>query len=429
MNTLLRPLPFGRLRWPASRRGTAGSSHPRLLLLCESPEPPSAEAEHLAGHWMMTGLPGHDETGRIADSDTATLARLAQLSQQYDSVLLLGPTGANHFHMAAPKGLRQREWPTLIEDQLCTDGETLELAALQQGRNHLDVLVASRERLLAWQGWLGARGIRTTHWASVFMAQPLPTSAGEVSVVADTHHLMIKTLAAPPVPHAPPAERWLAWPREWQEHLPAAIREKPWHWPWQDIADNTPGTGSGELLPRYAQYLPASLPLVPGIKPAARSMRRAPLSLSRTTRRLAAAIVGLALLHLGAVGWQGYLNQRALADSAQARLEGLAPGDTGTPSLQRVQDRLAALQSLQQRNQWLAATLERVDQQVRPLALTLTLMRVTGTQLTMQWRVDEDATRDGSELTELFASLGKPAWQPETQRLSLHMTMEAETTP
>nr|WP_106477879.1 type II secretion system protein GspL [Phytohalomonas tamaricis] len=425
MTALLRSLPFGQLRWPASRRGDAGSSRPRLLLLCESPEPPATDTEHVAVHWIAMGLSGHDETGRIADSDVAALTRLTQLSQQHDSVLLLGATATSHFHLAAPKGLRQREWPLLIEDQLCTDGEALELAALQQGRDHLELLVTGRERILAWQRWLRERGIRTTHWASVFMAQPPPVSADEVSVIADTHHLMIKTLAAPPVLHAPPAERWLAWPREWQERLPAAIREKTWHWPWHDAAGNTPDMDSSELLQRYARHLPATLPAMPGIKPASRSLRRAPLVFSRTIRRMTAAIVGLALLHLGAVGWQGYLDQHALTDATQARLKGLLPNATGAPSLQRVQDRHAALQSLQQRNQWLTATLGHIDKQVRPLPLTLTQMSVTGTQLVMRWQLDEDATSDGYKLTEYLAGLGEAEWQPETQRVSLHVVLTA----
>ncbi|MHB0776780.1 hypothetical protein [Halomonas sp. WWR20] len=427
MNALLRPLPLGRLWLPSTRRGAAGSSRSRLLLLCESPEPPSTEAEPVAVHWIATGLPGHDETGRIDDSDAAALARLAQLSQQNDSVLLLSPTAISHFHRAAPKGLRQREWPLLIEDQLCTEGELLELAALQQGRDHLELLVTGRERLLAWQRWLAARGIRTTHWASVFMAQPSPASPDDASVVADTHHLMIKTLAAPPGPHSPSAEQWLAWPREWQERLPAAICEKAWHWPWHGIADTASGTDSAELLQRYARHLPVTLPSMPGIKPAPRSLRRARLPFSRNTRRLAAAIAGLALLHLGAVGWQGYLDQRALAGDTQARLASLFPEDAA--SLQRVQDRHAALQSLQQRNQWLTTTLERIDRQTRPLPLALTQLSVSGTQLVMRWHLDEDATRDGSELAERLAGLGKAEWQPETQRLSLHMAMNAEITP
>ncbi|GAB2780478.1 hypothetical protein GCM10027040_03160 [Halomonas shantousis] len=429
MNALLRPLPLGRLWLPSSRRGAAGSSRPRLLLLCESPQPPSTEDAPVAVHWIATGLPGHDETGRIVDSDTATLARLAQLSQQYDSVLLLSPTATSHFHRAAPKGLRQREWPLLIEDQLCTEGEALELAALQQGRGHLALLVTGRERLLAWQRWLAARGIRTTHWASVFMAQPSPASADEASVVADTHHLMIKTLAAPPAPHAPPAEHWLAWPREWQERLPAALREKTWHWPWHDVADHVSGTDCVELLPHYARHLPTTLPSMPGIKPASRSLRHARLPFSRSTRRLAAAIAGLALLHLGAVGWQGYLDQRASADETRARLASLFPEDAALPSLQRVQDRHVALQSLQQRNQWLTAALVRVDQQTRPLPLELTYLNVTGTQLSLRWQVDEDASRDGSELAERLAGLGETEWQAETQRLSLQMAMNMEPTP
>ncbi|MFD2436259.1 hypothetical protein [Modicisalibacter luteus] len=236
MTASLRSLPLGRLRLPANRRGAVDSSRPRLLLLCESPAPLSTDAEHVAVYWAMTGLPGSDEAGRIANSNASVPARLAQLSQQYDSVLLLGPTATSHFHLAAPKGLRQREWPLLIEDQLCTDGEVLELAALQQGQGHLELLVIGRERLLAWQRWLAARGIRTTHWASVFMAQPSPTSADDVSIVADTHRLMIKTLAEPPAPHAPP--RSIGWPgpASGKNACPRQYARKP-------------GTGRGMTLP------------------------------------------------------------------------------------------------------------------------------------------------------------------------------------
>ncbi|MCG7601620.1 hypothetical protein MHM84_17780 [Halomonas sp. McH1-25] len=427
MNALLRSLSIDRHRLSARRCGVTGSSRPRLLLLCESPEPPSAETDHVAIHWIATGLPGHAGSGRIAASDDTTPAHLAKLSQQYDSVLLLSPTATSHFHLAAPKGLRQREWPLLIEDQLCSD-DTPELAALKQGRDHLELLVTGRERLLGWQRWLSTRGIRTTHWASVFMALPAPASAGHANIVNHGHHLLIKTLAEPPSPHAPATEHWLAWPRDWQAHLPVTLREKTWHWPWQDN-DDTASPDSSMRLQHYARHLPKTLPTMPGNKSTAFSLRHAALPLGRPARRLAAAIAALALLNMGTIGWQGYLDQRALAADTQARLESLFPVDTGAPSLRWMQDRHVALRSLQQRNQWLTEALERIDRQTRSLPLKLAYLSVTGTQLILHWQVVDDVTSDGPELAAHLANLGETEWHAETQRLSLHVALTEETPP
>lgn len=406
------------------RLSPARRSLPRLLIHAQRRDVTLNEQAALS--WALVDMTHPVGSPPLAQGHDTQ--QLASLSRRHPAVLLLGPDTASHFHLPAPKGLRRREWPMLIEEHICGESDALELAALHQGRNHLELVAVERALLQGWQAWLAEHSVSVSHWAVTFMGQPPPPDADSLSVLMDSRQLMIKTLGEPAIAGAPAAEQWLSWPREWQAHLPATLRERHWHLP---LGESDTDDAIARLV-FYAHHLPATLPRLPAPPEAtARHQARFPV-LSRPARRLALALVVLTMAHSGLSGWQRYLDHRDETTASQARLAGLL-GDEGSRlstavAETRLHERLHVRDELLSRNRRVREALAQIGQQLGDAPLALDRMQMAGPRLELAWTLDASAGADGAVLADTLAELGRSAWQPGSRRLSLSLELNQPST-
>ncbi|NRB58208.1 MAG: hypothetical protein HRU39_19890, partial [Salinicola sp.] len=149
---------------------------------------------------------------------------LTRLAASHPVTLLLAADAVSHFHLAAPRGLKRREWPLLLETVTSDAVDQLHLHALQRGRDHLELIVLPSAELAAWHAWAQRLGLAPAGWSCAFLALPRPTTPDQITTLDDGSHRLCLGLAAPAAPGAPETRQWLAWPRDWP--LPPAWRER-----------------------------------------------------------------------------------------------------------------------------------------------------------------------------------------------------------
>ncbi|WIX31975.1 type II secretion system protein GspL [Salinicola sp. JS01] len=186
----------------------------------------SADAEtdadtRLRVDWCLEGATPHTLSDTSPPEAWQALTRLAA---SHPVTLLLAADAVSHFHLAAPRGLKRREWPLLLETVTSEAVDQLHLNPLQRGRGHLELIALPRAELAAWHAWARRLGLAPTGWSCAFLALPRPARPDQITTLDDGSHRLCLGLAAPVAPGAPEARQWLAWPRDWP--LPPAWRER-----------------------------------------------------------------------------------------------------------------------------------------------------------------------------------------------------------
>ncbi|MBB3330619.1 hypothetical protein BDK63_001487 [Halomonas campaniensis] len=379
-----------RLPGPSARRPP-----PRLILRCRTRTPPG-EADHARLDWAVVDVTLPDREGVLESGtlggpeESMAVDRVAALSRLHATVLLLHPEAVSHFHPAAPRGIREREWPLLIEEQVAGEVADLELAALNRSAGHLELIAVERRRLREWQAWLEARGVTVTHWASEFMGLPDPPAPETLSVLGDTDHWMIKAL--PGEAAEPASVEWLLWPREWEALLPPGLRERTRQVPAGLAEDAVPSPAA--RLSLYARHLPTRLPALPG-------HRASPL---RVTGGSGVALALLLAAHLGLSAWPWLAGTLHAGEPRQAA--GQMTGET-----------------FRERNQRLREILAGMEETLMGQGAEVVRYAVEGQHLSITWQLPE-GTRDAAP----FASLGSSAevvWHRESGRLSIDIDLQA----
>lgn len=379
-------------------RPTRGIRPPRakLLLMPEtspSDAPPS---------WAWVSLGGQDGLTVQAQgqwSPGAVLApELQQATTESDVVLLLPPATVTRFELPAPKGLKRDEWPLLTDQYRCDEGngESLELARLEQAPGRLVLVGVSRTLLYDWQATLTEAGLSPAAWAPAFLGQPEPPDGALCVLPAGPDWMLLWRDTG--TTRGPGACHWLAWPRS--EPLPPALTEREWHQPLNDEDGRS-------RLAFLGRHLPSLLPVFRSAKGGPRSGRRLIASLTRLgtplpRRRLLLAAL-LAVLHLGLLFWQDQRLTRPDANQHQAAYFIEPPGSEAEAS-ERLALRASTLADLGQRNaraERLLASLEGLpaDARLRHLA-------VQGQQLTLSWSTQALAAPEAEALRTRLAALG-----------------------
>ena len=420
------------IRLPQWRRPASPRPAPRLIIRVDGRIEDGAPAwEKL--YWIVAQAHGTTtEQGQVTPDDAAGLATLRQRSQTLPGVLLLDPASVSHFHLAVPPGLKRREWPTLLEDQLCRDPEQMELYPLAAPRGQLEVIAVERQHLAMWRDWCGQLGLAVEHWGVAFMAQPDALETDQLSVLPDLTHWLFKAREGT-------TRHWLAWPRQWPlTQLPPAWRGRAWYSPLiketsAEEAKAEETRAAEEALPpagfeaditamlRFqADHLPASLPRLPQAQSERAAPRMAGLShLTRGTRRLGFAALMLLLLHGGLLLtqhlWEGQRQAQLQAQALAARLmPDTPPGDANWRALRQ---RLDALQALERRNRRIAELQAALAQRFDPQQWQLAALRVDGQRLVVDWRLRPNRGASGSTVRpDTFPStLGTLEWKSDSR--------------
>ncbi|MDY7117024.1 type II secretion system protein GspL [Halomonas sp. SSL-5] len=318
---------------------------PRVLLQASQREA-SAEATLWWALVAPDAPPGAPplEAGCLTGGDLDE--RLAGLCRQHSAVLLLPPDAVSHFSPAHPRGVKRREWPLLIEEQVATPVSRLTLAALERRPDRLELVAVEQQLLAAWQAWLNDRNLGVGYWASGFMGLPTPDMPEQVCVLDDGTCWMIKARD----PEFPEVERWLSWPRDWLSLLPPGLSDS--HWLGPEGTSVTATLPPDERLALFGRHLPARLPEMPG----AGTARQRPW-------RLALVLTILLLAHGGLSAWPAMPSPAS--DAAQAT-------------------RLA------QRNTDMAALMERLSPVLDEAPLRLARFSVAGQRLSLTWTMEDE---------------------------------------
>lgn len=437
------------IRLPQWRRPAASRSAPRLIVrVAGRIEDGTPIWEKL--YWVVAQAGGTAAAqGQVTPDDPAGLAELCQRSRTLPGVLLLDPASVSHFHLAVPPGLKRREWPTLLEDQLCHDPEQMELYPLATPRGQLEVVAVERRYLAVWRDWCGQLGLAVEHWGVAFMAQPDAPEADQLSVLPDLTHWLFKA-------HEGTIRHWLAWPRQWPlTQLPPAWRGRAWYNPlMEEAAEETSAeearvekAKADEALPpagfeaditatlRFqADHLPAALPRLPQAQGERAAPRMAGLGrLSRGTRRLGLAALVLLLLHGGLLLtqhlWEGQQQARLQAQALAARLmPDTPPGDANWRTLRQ---RLDALRALERRNRRIAELQAVLARRFDSQQWQLAALHVDGQRLIVDWQLRQpDNAPDSSVARPEIAphadmQIGTLEWQSDS-RVRVSVDLEAD---
>ncbi|WP_198651312.1 type II secretion system protein GspL [Salinicola sp. CPA57] len=377
---------------------------------------------------------------------------LTRLAATHPVTLLLPADAVSHFHLAAPRGLKRREWPLLLETVTSDAVDQLHLHALQRGRGHLELIALPRAELAAWHAWAQHLGLAPAGWSCPFLALPRPATPEQITTLDDGSHRLCLGLAAPAASGAPETRQWLAWPRDWppppiwrerdcqvvdgaiDTHLDADTHGgagQP-----QQCGDNRDDDGNdgGEEAAEHARRRsltwlaarpPAALPFADDSGPRWHGAAWRP---RRRTRWLAGAIALLALLDASlwlATSWRedAAASQRQAAALA-ARFTTAPPADAPTALARRE----AAIEALTQRNRQLSEALAQATAQLAATPWQLSRLAVTGNQATLAWRYPEPpAPVVVNRARQRLADLGEPQWQAGPGELSLNLSLAANT--
>ncbi|WP_110689002.1 type II secretion system protein GspL [Salinicola endophyticus] len=378
---------------------------------------------------------------------------LTRLAVTHPVTLLLPADAVSHFHLAAPRGLKRREWPLLLETVTSDAVDQLHLHPLQRGRGHLELIALPSAELAAWHAWAQRLGLAPAGWSCAFLALPRPATPDQVTLLDDGSHRLCQGLAPPAAPGAPETVQWLAWPRDWP--LPPAWREcdcqvvdgaiepngdtgqprqcDDHRGDGDDDAEreddrNAGGEAAAEQARRcsltwLAASPPAALPFADTSGPRWPGATWRP---PRRTRWLAGSIALLALLDASlwlATTW------RAEAAAGQQQAAALAARFTmATPADAQaaLARREAAIEALAQRNRQLSEALAQATAQLAATPWQLSRLAVNGNQATLSWRYPEPpAPVVVTRARQRLAALGEPQWQPGPGELSLALTLSA----
>ncbi|KAA0019905.1 hypothetical protein F0A16_06210 [Salinicola corii] len=421
------------IRLPQWRRSAAPQSAPRLVIRIGGRIEEDTPAWQSL-FWVIAQDHGTTTAqGHVTPSDQAGLAELRRHSQALPGVLLLDPASVSHFHLSIPPGLKRREWPTLLEEQLCRDPEQMELYPLATPRGQLEVIAVERQHLAMWRDWCRELDLDIEYWGVAFMAQPDAPEADQLSVLPDLTHWLFKAREGT-------TRHWLAWPRQWPlEQLPPAWRTHAWYSPLlnEKRADEAlpPAGFEADItatLRFQAEHLPPSLPRLPPVQGERTASRMAGLrQLPRGMRRLGFAAPVLLLLHGGLLLtqhlWdhqqQDQLQQQALA----ARLRPDAP--PGDANWRALRQRLDALQALEMRNRRIAEFQTALMHRFDPQRWQLEALRVDGQRLIVDWQLrrsdDASSSTARSEITtHIDTRIGELEWQGDSR---VRVSVDLET--
>lgn len=354
---------------------------PRVLLQA-SQRDPSAEAMLWWALVAPDAPPGASplEAGCLKGGDHDE--QLVGLCRQHPAVLLLSPDAVSHFSPAPPKGVKRREWPLLIEEQVATQVSRLTLAALDKRPDRLELVAVEQPLLAAWQAWLDNHHLEVGYWASGFMGLPAPDTPEQVCVLDDGTWWMIKTRD----PENPEVERWLSWPRDWQSLLPPGLSDRHWQGPEGTSATATLPTD--QRLALLGRHLPARLPEMPR----AGTARRRPW-------QLALVLTSLLLAHGGLSAWSSILSPAP--DAAQAN-------------------------RLMQRNTDMATLMERLSTSLEGMPLRLEHFSVTGQHLSLIWTLEDEQA--SVVLAQRLEALGEVSREAGQLRLETHLASAPAST-
>ncbi|MBZ9558105.1 MULTISPECIES: type II secretion system protein GspL [unclassified Modicisalibacter] len=407
----------------------------RLAPLIDASAETETDADtRLRVDWCLEGATPHTLSDTSPPEAWQALTRLAA---SHPVTLLLAADAVSHFHLAAPRGLKRREWPLLLETVTSEAVDQLHLQALQRGRGHLELIALPRAELAAWHAWAQRLGLAPTGWSCAFLALPRPARPDQITTLDDGSHRLCLGLAAPVAPGAPETRQWLAWPRDWP--LPPAWRERECQ-----VVDGD-GDGDGERdddeqhdggeavveqarrrsLTWLAAQPPAALPFADDS-----GARRQGITwqLQRRTRWLAGAIALLALLDASlwlATSWRedAATSQRQAAALA-ARFVGPAPADAQAALASRAD----AIDALARRNHQLSEALATATAQLAATPWQLSRLAVSGNRATLAWRYPEPpAPVVLNRARQALATLGEAQWQALPGELSLKLSLAADT--
>ncbi|WP_110602269.1 type II secretion system protein GspL [Salinicola lusitanus] len=378
---------------------------------------------------------------------------LTRLAASHPVTLLLPADAVSHFHLAAPRGLKRREWPLLLETVTSDAVDQLHLHPLQRGRGHLELIALPRAELAAWRAWAQRLGLAPAGWSCAFLALPQPAAPDQITTLDDGSHRLCLGLAAPAAPGAPETRQWLAWPRDWP--LPPSWRERDCQVVDGAIdtdADTHGDTGQprpcddhrgdgerdddrnagGEAAAEQARRRsltwlaaspPAALPFADDSGARRPGINWQP---QRRTRWLAGAIALLALLDASlwlATTW------RAEAAAGQQQAAALAARFAGPPPVDAqaaLATRADAIDALARRNRQLSEALATATAQLAATPWQLSRLAVTGTRASLTWRYPEPpAPVVVNRARQALATLGEAQWQPGPGELSLALPLTA----
>ncbi|MCE3026810.1 type II secretion system protein GspL [Salinicola sp. DM10] len=432
----------------------------RLAPLIDASADTETDADtRLRVDWCLEGATPHTLSDTSPPEAWQALTRLAA---SHPVTLLLAADAVSHFHLAAPRGLKRREWPLLLETVTSEAVDQLHLNPLQRGRGHLELIALPRAELAAWRAWARRLGLAPTGWSCAFLALPRPATPDQITTLDDGSHRLCLGLAAPVAPGAPEARQWLAWPRDWP--LPPAWRERDCQvvdgnidtgpdtdahgdtgQPRQHDGERGDGDGDGERddderqdggeaaaaqarlrsLTWLADQPPAALPFADDSGARRQGITWQP---QRRTRWLAGAIALLALLDASlwlATSWRedAATSQRQAAALA-ARFVGPPPADARAALASRAD----AIDALAQRNRQLSEALATATAQLAATPWQLSRLAVSGNRATLAWRYPEPpAPVVLNRARQALATLGEAQWQALPGELSLNLPLAADT--
>ncbi|WP_353979824.1 type II secretion system protein GspL [Salinicola endophyticus] len=407
----------------------------RLAPLIDASADTETDADtRLRVDWCLEGATPHTLSDTSPPEAWQALTRLAA---SHPVTLLLAADAVSHFHLAAPRGLKRREWPLLLETVTSEAVDQLHLHPLQRGRGHLELIALPRAELAAWRAWAQRLGLAPTGWSCAFLALPRPATPDQITTLDDGSHRLCLGLAAPVAPGAPETRQWLAWPRDWP--LPPAWRERECQ-----VVDGD-GDGDGERddderhdggeaaaeqarrrsLTWLAAQPPAALPFADDSGARWQGIAWRP---RRRTRWLAGAIALLALLDASlwlATSWRedAATSQRQAAALA-ARFVGPPPADARAA----LDSRADAIDALARRNHQLSEALATATAQLAATPWQLSRLAVSGNRATLAWRYPEPpAPVVLNRARQALATLGEAQWQALPGELSLNLHLAADT--
>ncbi|GGK07180.1 type II secretion system protein GspL [Pseudomonas matsuisoli] len=143
-------------------------------------------------------------------------------------VILLHGQDCTLFDIAAPKGIRQNEWGTLIEDLTLDDPKDLHIVCLGRHAGRLQLLVMARELIEAWRAFCDEGGLNVAAcWVDF---QRLPAPGGDNAVCQlDGETVLLRA-------NIEGVEHWLCWPHDQFERLPPVLAAKSLEWVQGDMS-------------------------------------------------------------------------------------------------------------------------------------------------------------------------------------------------
>lgn len=399
---------------------------PWLLIL---PTTPQAPQKHTSLYWGC-GHPGSSslsQWGQLDEySSDADWQALAQLSQQAHTVLLLAANCVSFFQIAAPKGVKPKEWPLLLEEVTPSDPDNLIIGALKNDKSHKDelgtlsLLVTAKDQLEAWQRWAQSLNIRLQYWSSPLHLQPVPDTPETLSVTGDHEHWLIKSQT-----------QWLCWPRALEAQIPPQWHDRSWATHW-DIQQST----IPQWLTLMIQQLPGDCPRIPPLRQRGitrlhdwRQTLGLSHSLSDTGRlRFKRSLLAITCLALG--HWGLTYAQQWQIDHANAKQQAQALDERDIPqhqAIRAIHQRLEALNAQQQRQHKIKTILAETRAQLPEAWPPLAQLSVNADHIILTW---PQASAISPEMRATMDNLGTLSITPTalTLRRSLKTDASLSTT-